>query len=122
MNFQLKHRHTVCPPELSDQIESKIDRLTRVLPENSYVEIEISELAHDHTNGSKRAEIVVDLPGESLIRFEAKAETFLAAVDQILDKVDELVTKRMDRKHDHHYNGKSPKEWLADTVNQATVD
>lgn len=118
MNFQFKHRHTVCPPELAASVEEKLTRFERLLPEHSYVEIEVNELAHAHTHGDKRAEVIVDIPGEKpVIRFEAKGETFLEAIDRVLDRLDTALGQRKHKIHDRSYNGQHPKEWLAEQAN-----
>ena len=118
MNFHLKHRGIECPEDLKQKIEQKVSRFGRVLPETAYVEVELIDHSQHH-EGQKEAEVIVDVPGgKSVIRFKGKGETFLAAVDQMVDKLDDQLSKQKDRQSDHSYKGASPKEWLADQMTQ----
>lgn len=115
MNFQFKHRQTVCPPELVEKISEKVDRFTRVLPETAYMEVSVCQHAKAQDGGDKEAEVIVDIPGvKPVIRFVAQGETFLEAVDRVLDKLDDELGKRKNRDGDHSYSGPSPKEWAAE--------
>ena len=116
MNFQLKHRGIDVPDSLKVAIAQKIERFERLLPESAYVEIELSD--HSSESGAKVSEVIVDIPGQKqIIRFMAHEVTYLAAVDAVLYKLDDRVSQWRHKNSDHHYKGKSPKEWLADSVN-----
>jgi ribosomal subunit interface protein len=119
LNFQLKCRGMECPPELEDAIHSKITRFEGLVPETSYMEIELTQHAKVQTRGDKEAEVILDIPGvKPVIRFVAEGETFLEAVDRILDKLDEALSERKERVTDHSYHGPAPKELLADVANK----
>ncbi len=116
MNFQLKHRGFDIPDSLKAAVAEKISRFDRVLPENAFVELELVDHPQHHA-GMKDAEVVVDIPGQKqVVRFLASEVTFLAAVDLILDKLDDYVGQLRDKQSDYHYKGQSPKEWLADEM------
>lgn len=118
MNFQLKCLQVTCPPELEEAIRHKVTRLRRLVPETAFIEIELKQFTKSHKQGDKSAEIIVDIPGvKPVIRFVAEGDTFLEAVDRVLDKVDGELGRRRQKNKDHHYKGRVPKEWLADQVN-----
>lgn len=118
MNFQLKHRGVDVPDGLKQSIDEKVSRFERLLPDNAYLEIEL--IHHDqHHAGQEEAEVILDLPGQKqVVRFRAGSSTLLAAVDIVLDKLDEEVGRIKDKSSDHSYKGRPPKEWLADQMNQ----
>lgn len=118
MNFHLKHRGFELSKVLTEEITQKINRIKDILPQSSYVELELVDHRH-HRSGPKEAEIVVDLPGQKhTLRITAGASTFVAAVDEVLDKLDAQLGQLRDKTTDYHYKGKSPKEWLAEEMNQ----
>lgn len=121
MNFQLKHRQVTCPDELVEVIESKVSRFERLVPENSFLEVELIQHAKAHGNGDKEAEVILDIPGvKPVIRFEATGTTFLEAVDRVFDALDEELGKRKNRQTDHHV-AVSPKEWAADIARKEAI-
>ena len=91
MNFQLKCRnHTDCPDQVKQAISEKIERFNTIVTETAYMEIELIHLQRPHANGDKEAEVILDIPGvKPVIRFTANGETFIEAVDVILDNLDE---------------------------------
>ncbi len=116
MNFQLKSRHIDGLEDLETQINKKLERFKHILPENSYVELELKQFSKAQGNGDKEAEIIADLPGTSrVIRFVAQAPSFLEAVDIVLDKLDSEATQEKARKTDHSLHHQPPiKEVVAD--------
>ncbi|HEY1074136.1 MAG TPA: HPF/RaiA family ribosome-associated protein [Patescibacteria group bacterium] len=121
MNFQLKHRQVTCPQELVDSIESKVTRFERLIPENSFLEVELIQHAKAHGDGDKEAEVILDIPGvKPVIRFTAIGTTFLEAVDRIFDQLDEELGRRKNREGDHHV-AVSPKEWSAEEAHKEAV-
>lgn len=118
MNFHLKHRGVARPDGLKQKIEQKMSRFERVLPDTAYVEMELIDHPQHH-DGQKEVEIIVDVPGgKSVTRFKGKGVTFLAAVDQVIDKLDDEMSKQKDRQSDRSYKGAPPKEWLANQLMQ----
>lgn len=117
MNFQLKHRGVEVPESLKIAIAAKVGRFETVVPENAYIEVELTHHSSHH-EGKQEAEVMLDIPGsKQVVRFKATAETFLSAVDIVLDKLDDEMSRVRDKQTDHSYKGKSPKEWLADHAN-----
>jgi ribosome-associated translation inhibitor RaiA len=117
MNFQLKHRHVACPPDLVAKIEDKMQRFARVIPDTAYVELCLKQLPKVLTLGDKEAEVIVDIPGvKPVIRFVSEGMTFLEAIDRVLDQLDEALSHRKQLDGDHSYRGVSPKEQAADEV------
>lgn len=115
MNFQVKHRQTPCPPELVEKITEKVDRFNRVLPETAYMELSVSQYAKARNGGDKEAEVIVDIPGvKPVIRFVAEGETFLEAVDRVLDKLDSELGERKNLSDNHRNHSPAPKEWAAE--------
>lgn len=123
MNFHLKSRGVEGMEELESIISDKMTRFERVLPENSYIEIELKQFAKAQGNGDKEAEVIADLPGcNHAIRFTAQAPTFLEAVDIVLDKLDTEVSREKDKRVDHGLHHKRPlKEVVADISNRAEL-
>ncbi len=113
MNFQLKHRGVDCPAELERMIEAKVAKIARLLPESSFIEVELAVEVKGHRPGHQRAEIVADIPGQSgVIRLQEYGETFQEAVDRVLDRLDQVVKQVKDKQKNRHPRGNSPKEWL----------
>jgi ribosomal subunit interface protein len=111
MNFQLKHRNLDCPPELQELIDHKIGRFERVLPENAYLELQLTALPKVQDEGDKEAELLLDLPGvKPVIRFVCHGMTFIEAIDCAVDKLDDYLSRQKNREGDHN-NGTIPKEW-----------
>lgn len=119
MNFQLKHRGLECPPDIEEAIREKTQRFKRLVDDNGYMELELKQLPRVQHEGDKEAEVILDIPGQKpVLRFVAQGQTLLEAVDKVLDKLDQAVSQHHDRRHDHSYAGRSPKEWLADEMNK----
>ncbi len=111
MNFQLKHRHLECPPELQEMITHKISRFERVLPDTAYLELQLTALSKVQDDGDKEAEILLDIPGvKPVIRFVCRGMTFIEAIDCAIDKLDDHLSRMKNRDGDHH-TGEIPKEW-----------
>jgi ribosomal subunit interface protein len=122
MNFQIKCRHAECTEEMKDEIKKKMQRLLPLIPENTFAEMVLVEHAKYQSGGSKEAEVILDIPGHSsIVRFVCLGETFLEAVDRVLDKLDEHLTKLKDRATDHSYRGDPPKVKVADTANSEEI-
>lgn len=103
MNFQLKHRHLECPPELQEMITQKIGRFERVLPDNAYLELQLTALSKVQDDGDKEAEILLDLPGvKPVIRYVCRGMTFIEAIDCTIDKLDDHLSRMKNRESDHH--------------------
>lgn len=120
MNFHIKHRGIECPSDIEQAIEEKLRRFERLLPENTYVEIELKQLPKIQRNGDKEAEVVVDIPGvKPVVRFVCPGQTWLEAIDCAFDKLDEDLSRHKKKQRDHSlHHQHPPKELLADTVNR----
>jgi ribosomal subunit interface protein len=119
MNFQLKCRHMDCPDDLKQAIPEKVKRFEPLVPDQTFMEMELNQLPRAQADGDKEAEVLVDIPGvKPVIRFVCHGETFLEAVDRVLDKLDEELSKRKDKLTDHSYNGEPVKVIVADEVNR----
>lgn len=118
MNFHLKHRGFELSETLRQEVQQKINRFNSILPESSYIELELIDHLQHH-EGQKDAEVVVDMPGiKHSIRLIAHSPSFITAVDEVLDKLDDQLGQLREKSTDYHYKGKSPKEWLAEEMNQ----
>ena len=103
MNFQVKHRGIECPASLKQTLVQKLQRLKRVVPETAYVELELEDHTKHH-NRQKEAEVLVDIPGQkSVLRFRSTGETFLAAVDRALDRLDDALSRAKERRADKRH-------------------
>ncbi len=119
MNFHLKCRHMDCPDDLEQAITEKVQRFERMVKDTAYMEIELVQLPKAQNGGDKQAEVVLDIPGlKPVIRFTAGGTTFLEAVDQVLDHLDEHLSRQRDKLTDHSYHGPSLKERVADQMNR----
>jgi ribosomal subunit interface protein len=118
MNLQIKCRHADCSEETKAEILAKMARIEPLVTENTFVEIELTHHVKAKPGGDKEAEAILDIPGvNSIIRYASPGETFLEAVDRVLDKLDIHLTKLKDRKKDYSYNGEPPKVQAAERAN-----
>jgi ribosomal subunit interface protein len=117
MNYHIKCRHMECPPDVEEAVREKITRFERLVPETAYLEIELAQHARAHKGGDKEAEIILDIPGvKPVFRFRSDGKTYLEAVDIVLDKLDQELTRKKDRWQDRHYRGEPLKVVVADTL------
>lgn len=117
MNVQFKCHHFECPDDVREAIEAKHQRFTPLVPETTYMEVELHENPPGHHGATYRAEVLVDIPGvKPVIRFVAEGSAVLEAVDLVFDKLDTELSKRKDRQTDHSYHGDPPKEQIADQL------
>lgn len=118
MNFQIKCRHAECTDEVKQEITVKMQRIEPLVLDTTFVEMELIQHPKALKGGDKEAEVRMDIPGVSpVIRFASQGETFLEAVDRVLDKLDSHLTKRKDRETDHSFHGEPPKVQAAQIAN-----
>jgi ribosomal subunit interface protein len=121
MNFQLKCRnHTDCPEDVKQAISEKVERFNALVPDTAYLEIELTSLHRPRQNGAKEAEVILDIPGVKPVwRFASNGETFIEAVDVVLDNLDEELSKFKAKSHEYrNHHGDPIKIQVADEMNK----
>jgi putative sigma-54 modulation protein len=83
-------------PALREYVETKLQRLQRHFDQHCEVRTQLALRKPDH-----HVEATVNLPGRTL-HADASAPTMYAAIDLLADKLDRLVIKHKEKKHDHH--------------------
>lgn len=85
-------------PALRDYVETKLQRLGRHFDQPFEVRAQLGLRKPDHC-----AEATVTLPGRTL-HADASAQTMYAAIDILADKLDRMIVKHKEKKHDHSAN------------------
>lgn len=87
---------------LERTITEKATRFETVTPETAYLEVEITMRRRAVAGGRCDAKALLDIPGEqSVIRFTAKGETCMEAVDAVFDKLDRELSRLKERRVEH---------------------
>ncbi|HBK44909.1 MAG TPA: ribosome-associated translation inhibitor RaiA [Xanthomonadaceae bacterium] len=83
-------------PALREYLETKLQRVQRHFDQHCEVRTQLALKKPDH-----HVVATVNLPGRTL-HADASAPTMYAAIDLLADKLDRLVLKHKEKKHDHH--------------------
>jgi len=108
MQTTISGQHMDVTPALKEYIESKMERLERHFDHvsNSNVVLHVEKTRHC-------AEGTVATKGTTL-HANAQAEDMYAAIDAMVDKLDNQVRKQKGKHTDHHRNGGALKSQFSD--------
>jgi putative sigma-54 modulation protein len=95
MRLQVKGRNVRVDPSLREYAEAKLARLERHLPEESTVELELSEESGSETTHVAKA--VVIARGETL-RAHVATVSERASIDRIVDKLDRQIARSREKR------------------------
>ncbi|HHW4678374.1 MAG TPA: ribosome hibernation-promoting factor, HPF/YfiA family [Xylella sp.] len=83
-------------PALREYLETKLKRLQRHFNHHCEVRAQLGMDKLDH-----HVVATINIPGRTL-NANASASTMYAAIDLVADKLDRLILKHKEKKHDHH--------------------
>lgn len=105
MDVVVRGRNVSVSPSLREAATSKLGRLERYGNGTTRAEIDFSEMRNRRVHDNQRCEVLVHLDG-ALIRAEASATEQHAALDLVLERVEQqarkLKEKRVGRSHPRH--------------------
>lgn len=95
MNFSITGRSVEISPETRSYVENKIGKISRHFDSVIDAQVILSVKRVDHI-----AEVTLHLPGKD-IHSQASAESMLAAIDLLADKVERQVVKHKGKQQNH---------------------
>lgn len=104
MQLQVKGKGMSVTDALFDHAESKLEKLTRILPpwdDAMTVELELSVERNPKIAQAQIAEVTVRTKGP-VLRVRESAEDMYAAIDQAARKLERQARRYRDRRKDHH--------------------
>lgn len=108
MQTTISGQHMDVTPALKDYVKSKMERIERHFDyvSNSNVVLHVEKLRHC-------AEVTISTKG-AVLHANAEADDMYAAIDSMVDKLDNQVRKQKGKSTDHHKNGGALKDQFAD--------
>ena len=97
MNISIKATHLDLTPPVKKYIEEKIGGLDRFIQGAVSAKVELERDRHHHTGLVFRAEVML-IVGGKLLRAEENAEDIYAAIDLIVPKLKEQISKFKDKR------------------------
>ncbi|WP_250278741.1 ribosome hibernation-promoting factor, HPF/YfiA family [[Clostridium] colinum] len=94
MRYTFKAKNTTVTDALKEKITSKIDRLERLFPENTDINVTLSVVKLDH-----KIEVTVNLP-KRVLRAEVTRDDMYVAIDEVVDKLEKQMVKYKNRLRD----------------------
>jgi putative sigma-54 modulation protein len=96
MDVRITARHCSITDSTREFAETRVSRLTRFEPRVRAAEVLISDDA-----GSRHAEVKVAVPGASLMQAHGEADSFRAALDRAVDRIERQLRRRHGRRRTH---------------------
>ena len=97
MQLQVKAQHETVPESVHAYTEKRLSKLSRRLYDGTVVEVTFSRERNPSIRDDHIAEGVVFMKGPNLVAREA-AETYEAAVDRIVDKLERQIERYRDKR------------------------
>lgn len=97
MNITITGRSVEVTPAIRDYVDAKLGRLSRFFDSVVDAQVILSVRRVEHI-----AEVTLRLPGKD-IHSQAKAESMLAAIDLLSDKVERQVVKHKGKMQNHSH-------------------
>lgn len=97
MQLQVKAQHETVPESVHAYTEKRLSKLARRLYDGTVVEVTFSREHNPSIRDDHIAEGVVFMKGPNLVAREA-AQTYEAAVDRIVDKLERQIERQRDKR------------------------
>jgi ribosomal subunit interface protein len=97
MQLQIKAHNASVPDSVRAYAEKRLSKLSRRLYEGTVVEVTFSREHNPSIRDDHEAEGVIFMKGPNLVAREA-AETYEAAVDRLVDKLERQIEKSRDKR------------------------
>ena len=97
MNISIKGTHVDLTASIKDYVNEKVGNLDKFITGPIDTKVEIERDRHHQTGNVFRAEVTMFVGGK-VIRADAAGEDIFAAVDLVLPKIREQISKFKDRK------------------------
>lgn len=110
MRTIVKGKNIDVPDDDRDYVEQKMRRVERLLDDRSDAIVELSRERHKSADESRIVEVTLVIDGRTL-RSVARASTFRAAVDEVVDKLERRAVDHKERPRERSRSG--PREMPA---------
>lgn len=104
MRTIVKGKNIDVPDDDRDYVEQKMHRVERLLDDRSEAIVELSRERHKSAEESRIVEVTLVIDGRTL-RSVARASTFRAAVDEVVDKLERRAVDHKERPRDRSRSG-----------------
>ena len=94
MRYTFKAKNTTVTDALKEKITSKINRIERLFPENTDINVTLSVVKLEN-----KIEVTVNLP-KRVLRAEVIKDDMYAAIDEVVDKLEKQMVKYRSRLRD----------------------
>ena len=94
MRYTFKAKNTTVTDALKEKITSKINRIERLFPENTDINVTLSVVKLD-----QKIEVTVNLP-KRVLRAEVTSDDMYTAIDEVVDKLEKQMVKYRSRLRD----------------------
>lgn len=94
MRYTFKAKNTTVTDALKEKITSKINRIERLFPENTDINVTLSVVKLEN-----KIEVTVNLP-KRVLRAEVTKDDMYAAIDEVVDKLEKQMVKYRNRLRD----------------------
>ncbi|MDO8513469.1 MAG: HPF/RaiA family ribosome-associated protein [bacterium] len=107
MNCNYKVRHTNLDQATLDYCEKRMARIKKLLPANSYMEIEFIDEFGKRGGLDKRVQVDISMPGEKqAIHLENSALDWKSSIDYLQNRLEEDLLRRKEKRIDE---GRGPR-------------
>jgi putative sigma-54 modulation protein len=101
MNLTISGHHLEVTPALRNYVTTKLDRITRHFDQLVAIEVLLTVEKMKEKERRQRAQCKIHVKGNDMFA-ESANEDLYAALDELVDKLDNQVRRRKTRVQDHH--------------------
>ncbi len=87
MNYTFKNKNYALPEDMKQKIVQKLNRLSKMLPENTDVTVHLSAVKQEN-----KVEVTIPV-SKRILRAEVKGQDMLNAVDEVVDVLDKQMVR-----------------------------